>query len=284
MVSISNERKATIINEIGPFIAGQHKWLDYFENMERVFDKHYIWEEDRKELCLASLGAKTMKMLKGIVKPQKIQDLDYRTIADKLENHFYPNPNRRYYLTKFTLRKHRGNETFFKYVSTLRQLLDHSGLDNTAAYGKLRDHLLENCNSKVKRRIDEELMTDNSIPTLSKLFCKGLQVDDLSSLETFKHHRKKWKLRIKKCFRCNQPLVPSHENVPCPFDWGECELCEMPGHLVTACKYRNVKCNKCGVIGHVVKICKGQKGPPEAPADAPADAAADAPADTVQEK
>nr|CAH7738036.1 unnamed protein product [Callosobruchus chinensis] len=264
----SNERRANIINQIGPFIAGKHKWLDYFEDMERCFDQHYVQEEDRKDLCLASLGAKTVKLLKGIVKPQKIKDLDYRTIADKLEKHFYPNPNRRYYLTKFALRKQRGNETFFKYVSTLRQLLQLSGLDDKTANEKLRVHVAENSNCMVGRSFETELTKNNTPPTLSKLFCKGLEVDDQSSLDAFKHHRKKRK--VKKCYRCNRPLVPNHENVPCPFDWSECESCEIRGHLVAACKYRNVKCNKCGVMGHVARICKGQKGLPEAPTDATA--------------
>ncbi|CAH2009915.1 unnamed protein product [Acanthoscelides obtectus] len=110
--------------------------------------------------------------------------------------------------------------------------------------------------------LESELQKEKTVPTLSKVFCKGLEIDDRFVHGIRKSRRNKKKLRKskeKKCFRCNQPLT-THENITCPFDWAQCESCEMPGHLLTACKYQKTKCNKCRVIGHVAKICKGQKG------------------------
>ncbi|CAH1100245.1 unnamed protein product [Psylliodes chrysocephalus] len=247
------ELKTSLINEIGLFDYGKANWLEYTIKMDSYFQANFISSEQKKEICIAAVGGKTLKTLKVMIRPKKLQDpeVTYEFIIEALERHFYPNPDSSFYINKFTLRKQMPRESFFEYVVALRKLIINCRFPKKGQHSKLRNQLITGAREALKEKFNANSMS------LSQVFETGLLWDD-SRIPAAAPPRRNHKARINrvaKCFRCAVP-VSKHNNQPCSFDWALCSGCGVKGHLSLACKYKDLSCNNCQGKGHIAKMCK----------------------------
>ncbi|KAG5877147.1 hypothetical protein JTB14_035917 [Gonioctena quinquepunctata] len=251
-MDMDDDLKSTIISEIGKFSYGTTNWLEFQAKMDRCFDECQ-YSHGKKEICLEVIGGKTLRILKAIIRPQNIQDeeVDYEMIIAKLEAHFYPNPNRPYYVSKFLLRRQKKDETFFRYVSELRKLIVNCGFGK-GQQSKLRNQIVEGSVTELKEKFNHNMMS------LSQVFEVGLLWDDSKKFKEPPHPRnhKARKNRVPTCLRCKENIINLHNSEPCPFDWAVCSYCNVKGHVSVACKYKDINCNKCNQQGHIAKLCK----------------------------
>nr|XP_023023653.1 uncharacterized protein LOC111511868 [Leptinotarsa decemlineata] len=250
--------KSLLTNKIGNFTLGKTNWLEFEARMEDCFEeKNVITPHFKKEVILDVIGGKTMRILKGIIKPLDIQDVevDYDMITKTLETYFYPNPNRSFYITKFFLRKQKRGETFFQFVLNLRKLMLKCSFGK-GQHIKLRKQILQG----VVPRLKEKFTNSSSIP-LSEIFEIGLLWDKKQAGIVDRHPRnhKARKNKTPTCFRCSMSISKEHSGEPCPFEWSTCYGCGVRGHLSIACKYKEFICHNCKKQGHVAKLCKEKK-------------------------
>ncbi|KAJ8933368.1 hypothetical protein NQ314_014083 [Rhamnusium bicolor] len=253
---------ATLISELGPFIYGKTSWLEYQNKMETFFDEHDVWGNERKrDVCVSMIGVKCLKILKILIRPQNVQDVDYETVLSKLESHFYPKLTHVHYSFKFNNRKQRKREDFFEYIIALRKLMINCIYDDPEVQLK-RQIIIGVRHDDLREKFHEK----NNL-SLTRLFEIGLAYDDSKALKGAPHPRNH-KARInrdKTCFRCKESILRKHKNENCPFEWADCEHCNIKGHLSTACKYKDLLCNYCSQKGHISKICvrkaEDSKGP-----------------------
>ncbi|KAG5877146.1 hypothetical protein JTB14_035916 [Gonioctena quinquepunctata] len=244
------------MDEIGTFSYGTTDWLEFQAKMDRYFDERNMrFSQVKKEICFEVFDAKTLRILKAIIRPKNIQDEDvsYEFIIAKLEAHFYPNPNRSFYVSKFFLRHQKKDETFFRYVSELRKQIVTCVFGKTQR-SKLRNQIVEGSVKELKEKFNANMMS------LSQVFEVGLAWDDSKKYKHPPHPRnhKARKNRIPTCFRCKE-FIRIHYDQPCPFDWAVCSHCNKKGHVSVACKYKDVTCKNCNQQGHIAKLCNKKK-------------------------
>lgn len=251
------ERLKMLVNQIGLFDYDKSEWLEYQNIMEIYFEEYHIFSErEKKELCLAVIGEKTLKLLRKILNPISVSDVTYQTVITKLEAHFYPIPSKKYYLTKFNFRRQKRMESFFEYVLALRNLLNELHLDISEQQEKLKNQITLGAKEELR-----QLFKGVHDLTLTEVFNIGLQfeIDRAHKPPRNPRNHNLRKYREATCFRCKQSLRVYHENVACPFDWAVCTYCNSEGHVSLACKYKNDQCKKCGKVGHVQKFCNIDK-------------------------
>ena len=69
-------------------------WEDYSERLEQFFIANNINDAARQRaVMLSGCGAKTYKLFKGLVAPQKPSDISYEDLIAIMKNHQNPTPN-----------------------------------------------------------------------------------------------------------------------------------------------------------------------------------------------
>ena len=79
-----------------PFDGSEDNWSDYCERLEHCFTANYIAAEDKKRAILDLLnrvGPATYRLLKTLVLPEKLTDLMFSEIVERVKKHFNPKPS-----------------------------------------------------------------------------------------------------------------------------------------------------------------------------------------------
>ena len=71
-------------------------WTQYVERMDHYFEANEIESNDKKRSIFLSVigpGAKTYKLLRGLIRPEVPSKLSYRELTEVIKDHYVPKPS-----------------------------------------------------------------------------------------------------------------------------------------------------------------------------------------------
>ena len=84
---------AATIGSLEPFDNGRESWTEYVERMEFFFVANDIQEAKKKAVLLSVVGAKTFKLIKTLLAPQKPSDKSFEQLVQLVKDHECPTPS-----------------------------------------------------------------------------------------------------------------------------------------------------------------------------------------------
>ena len=137
------------------------EWTQYVERMEHYFEANEIDSDEKKRsIFLSVIGAKTYKLLLGLIRPEIPSKMSYKELAEVGKNRYVPKPSvivRRY---KFNTRIRGSDESISTFMSELRTLSEHCEF-GSALDEMLRDRLVCGVNDdRIQRRLLAEPTLD----------------------------------------------------------------------------------------------------------------------------
>ena len=114
---------AVAFGKIYTFNPSQYDWPLYVERLGHVFVANGITEEVKKRaVFLSVIGPSNYKLLSSLLAPDKPGDKEYKTLIDKLSEHFTPAPSEIVERFKFHTRFRKPGESVTAFVSELRSI------------------------------------------------------------------------------------------------------------------------------------------------------------------
>ena len=133
---------ATHYGKINEFDSSIEEWDDYIERLNQFFVANEITEETKmKAILLSGCGAKTYKLFKGLVAPEKPSDKTFAILAKVMKDHQHPTPNPIAERFKFYIRDREESESVSTYVAELRRRTEHCNF-GTSLEDMIRDRLV----------------------------------------------------------------------------------------------------------------------------------------------
>ena len=243
-------------------------WNEYCERLGHYFVANKVTEAAiKKSILLSVCGARTYKLMRNLVSPQKPGELSYDDLVKVVKNHHNPQPSEIVERFKFNSRNQRSNETISEYVAELRRLSANCNF-NATLEDMLRDRVV--CGVK-DTRIQRRLLCEKTLDfskTLSlaqsmeiaeknaqdlqratpqevnKVNFKGNTTGGSSTKQT----RGSGPPEGQKCYRCGSKHSPS----TCKFKQAECYKCKKIGHIAKACRSNSRKPGKRPEAAHVL--------------------------------
>ena len=70
------------------------EWTQYVERMDHYFEANDIEDKDKKRsIFLSVIGAKTYKLMRGLIRPEVPNKLSYEELSEAIKNHYVPKPS-----------------------------------------------------------------------------------------------------------------------------------------------------------------------------------------------
>ena len=107
-------------------------WQAYAERLSQYFIANDVVDATKQRAILLSVcGAKTYKLVKSLVSPQRPTDKTYAELVETLNNHHNPAPAITVSRFKFNSRVRQSNENVAMFISELRQLATKCDFGNS---------------------------------------------------------------------------------------------------------------------------------------------------------
>lgn len=201
---------------------------------------------------------KTLGVIRTLVTPNKLTDVKFKDISDKLKKHFCPKANEIFKRFKFHKRVQGKNEPFNSYVAELRKLADGCNFDTTLS-NRLRDQIVCGINDEdVQRRLLSEsaLDLDSAISMALAAESAASQSKLMRSENSFASNSQQSVdlLRHKKAVKGKLQNSKNETGKVC-YSCGS-------NHLRADCKFRNAVCHFCKGKGHIQKVCRKKGSTP----------------------
>ena len=147
---------AVAFGKIYPFNPSQDDWPLYVERLEHVFVANGNTEEAKKRAAFLSvIGPSNYKLLpsprSSLLAPDKPGDKEYKTLVDKLSEHFTPAPSEIVENFKFHTRFRKPGESVTAFVSELRSIAKSCNFGDTLET-TLRDRIVCGINDNIIQR------------------------------------------------------------------------------------------------------------------------------------
>ena len=98
-------------------------------------------DEKKQAIFLWACGASTFKLIRSLIKPDKLNSTLYTDITKSVKEHYNPKPSSILQRHEFNIRIRACGETIAAYVATLRELAEHCDYKDTLS-DMLRDRLI----------------------------------------------------------------------------------------------------------------------------------------------
>ena len=218
------------------------EWTQYVERMDHYFEANDIEDKDKKRsIFLSVIGAKTYKLMRGLIRPEVPNKLSYEELSEAIKNHYVPKPSVIVQRYKFNTRVRRNDESISTFMAELRALSEHCEF-GSALDEMLRDRLVCGVNED---RIQRRLLAE---PTLD--LKRALEI--AHGMETAAKDVRDLKGEMQ-----NNPMNKLHGGRHSD-EYKECYRCGGK-HDHTKCRFKTEKCHQCGKIGHIAKVCRSAK-------------------------
>ncbi|RUS85038.1 hypothetical protein EGW08_007222 [Elysia chlorotica] len=238
---------SNLFGHIETFNPSNTTFSEYEERLFFYFQANNVEEDKKKPILLTVIGATNFSLIKDLVAPEKLQDVSFKDICDKLKKHFEPPPSMYVQRTKFEARTRKPNETVNEFVASLRKLSEHCNFGTTLEE-RLCERLVRGINDpRIQRRLlsepDLKLEKAISIAQSVMLTTEGARNLDLATsfssattVNQLSRHSKypKPPSQQSHCMRCGR----SHTGKPCRFEKAECHYCKKIGHIQSVCRSR----------------------------------------------
>ncbi len=137
------------------------EWTQYVERMDHYFEANDIEDKDKKRsIFLSVIGAKTYKLLRGLIRPEIPNKLSYEELSQAIRNHYVPKPSVIVQRYKFNTRVRGNDESISTFMAELRTLSEHCEF-GVSLDEMLRDRLVCGVNEdRIQRRLLAEPVLD----------------------------------------------------------------------------------------------------------------------------
>ncbi|CAB4030147.1 uncharacterized protein K02A2.6-like, partial [Paramuricea clavata] len=206
------------------------EWTQYVERMDHYFEANDIEDKDKKRsIFLSVIGAKTYKLLRGLIRPEVPNKLSYEELSEAIKNHYVPKPSVIVQRYKFNTRVRRNDESISTFMAELRALSEHCEF-GSALDEMLRDRLVCGVNEdRIQRRLLAEPTLDlkRALEIAHGMETAAKDVRDLKGEMPNKHsmnklHGGRHSDEYKECYRCGG----KHDHTKCRFKTEKCHQCE----------------------------------------------------------
>ena len=229
------------------------EWVEYVERLTHYFTANEIEDEGKQRSILLSVcGAKTYKLIRNLVAPEKPDSKSFKELAELVKNHRNPKPSEIVQRFKFNSRFRKEGESISTYVAELRQLTEHCNF-GTALEDMLRDRLVCGINEdRIQRRLLSETTLNfkkayeiavgmeiaaKNVKEIQQaaLSVEGNQIPTQQNVNKVSENvksqgRNDWSAM--ECYRCGG----KHKSEDCKFKEDECYYCHKKGHIAKKCK------------------------------------------------
>ena len=203
------------------------------------------------------IGPSNYKLLSSLLAPDKPGDKEYKTLVDKLSEHFTPAPSEIVERFKFHTRFRKPGESVTAFVSELRSIAKSCNFGDTLET-MLRDRIVCGINDSI---IQRRLLAEKGLS-----FKTALEL--AQGMESAAKNVRELNVPARELPSTAGPTAAAHNPVNQVGDNAAnrspptCYRCGKPGHYASSCKYKKTVCNKCGIVGHLQKVCRSKQSKP----------------------
>ncbi|XP_038213243.1 uncharacterized protein LOC119833329 [Zerene cesonia] len=212
----------------------------------------------RRALSLTALVEDTYRVAKDLVFPTDLEDIEYATLVQKLNDHFIAKRSTFAERYLFYKAEQRPGEDLNEWASRVRHLAQHCGFKarlDTA----LRDRfVLGLVNSKEKEKLFAEnidnLSFSKALEMALNVQCAraALQNADVVSSGSSQPGVERGSVGV----FAVRPGAPGRAARASTFSEKVlCVVCGGKGHSKEQCRFKSYSCNKCGKQGHLQRVC-----------------------------
>ncbi|XP_055699702.1 uncharacterized protein K02A2.6-like [Phlebotomus papatasi] len=227
-------KRSDLVPSLGPYNPDT-SWESYRERLELWFEINDVTSDKKmRGFLLTEIGAEVYETVKGLVMPQKVQQLSYCELVEKIAGHFGPQRNVILERYNFMQRTQKPGETMTQFIAEickLSQFCNFAELENM-----LRDRIVCGVlsDSLRKKLLSEKDLTYKRACELARAeetAVKGLEEMKFEPASSTSEAQIVAKIVRKICFRCNK----QHESAECWAKDKTCHKCKKTGHIAPAC-------------------------------------------------
>ena len=232
------------------------EWVEYIERLTHYFTANDIEDEDKQRSILLSVcGAKTYKLIRNLVAPDKPDSKTFKELAELVQNHRNPKPSEIVQRFKFNSRFRKEGESVATYVAELRQLTEHCNFGGVLE-DMLRDRLVCGINDdRIQRRLLSETTLnfkkayemavgmETAAKNARDIQQGSMTLEERQTPSGQQHNVNKVNEHMKRqqsgdtpkgieCYRCGG----RHKSDECKFKEEECYFCHKKGHIARKCR------------------------------------------------
>lgn len=247
---------STGIGTLETYNGDDDSWVEYIERMEHYFDANGITGSKKKSVLLTVVGAKTYKLIKTLLAPNKPGDKSFEEIVCLVKQHECPKPSAIVQRFKFNSRKQQAGESVADFVADLRLIAEHCNYDSKLEE-MLRDRIVCGIQDiRTQRRLLSEKGLDftKALEIAQALETAAKHANDLQEYinePTTQHHRANKLLSGDKRKSYKHKAKPKFQG---------CYRCGSKEHNAHECRHKDTVCHNCGLKGHLVAVCRKPKG------------------------
>ena len=222
--------------KLGEFDQRTGDWKSYIERLEQYCVANDVSDAAKKRAILIScVGDRTYRILKDVLSPTSPTEADFKTIVEKMTEHFQPEPSEIVQRFRFHTRVRQSLESVATYIAQLKQIAENCNFGDAARVNEmLRDRLVCGiANEKWQQRLlaEDGLSYDKAQKLLLSLEAaekgiKDLAGDLVKKVQYFQRRRKRENSSEKPADHKLQPCKHcggSHDPMKCRFRGAECQ-------------------------------------------------------------
>ena len=232
-----------LIGNIAEYNEEAESFVDYADRVDAFFSANDIPPQNKVNVFLAIIGAKTYKLLKNLCSPDEPKSKTFADLRKLLCDHYAPAPITIAERYKFWTASQKENESVADFIVRLKTL------SSTCKFGAflqeaLRDKLVSGLNSKMTKTQTFLLTRANLTFENAKSKCLADEMAERANMSTvtqptsFSTHR----------VQGGKGKLGLHQKP-------QCKCCGRKNHVTSECFFKDAVCNACGEKGHIKPVC-----------------------------
>ena len=248
---------------VGEFDQATENWTAYIERMEQYFVANDVTANNKKRaILLSTCGPTTYSLIRSLVAPSKVTDIEYPALLEKINKHFNPRPSIIMERYKFHSRTQQPEESVSAFIAELRKLTEFCDFGDSVN-DMLRDRFVAGLsNTRIQHRLLAEstltFQKAQSIAQAMELAEKDVQtMQSTTDVQAPVHTVAAQPQVTRKSSGADVQPPPPGGQYPRP-----CYRCGGKHSHIT-CYFKTAQCHNCGKTGHISRVCrsKGQPRP-----------------------
>ena len=187
------------------------------------------------------VGPTTYKLLRSMLAPTMLWEVDFADIVKVLLDHYYPKPSEIVSHFKFYNSSRNPRETVSMFISEVTALVRFCNFGSSLD-AMIRDRLVCGINDE---QIQKQLLSEGDTLTLTKAMTLA-QAIETATKDTQLMQPQSAPVQI---IKGDLPQRGYSEQKKL------CYHCATPGHSLAVCHFKTAKCHNCHKVGHLKKAC-----------------------------
>uniref|UniRef100_T1IJY3 Retrotransposon gag domain-containing protein n=1 Tax=Strigamia maritima TaxID=126957 RepID=T1IJY3_STRMM len=131
------ERSPYFLGNIAPFTGhGGDQWNQYLEQFEDFCILNRVTDLEKRQVLTSVIGFEVVTLARDLISPDKLKDVPYNQLIDKLSEHYQSVTRVHVQRYKFQRRDRQPNEMVAEFVAALRAIARTCGFSSKSAINK----------------------------------------------------------------------------------------------------------------------------------------------------